>query len=65
MELETSWIYVRNSRCFLLYLPYLTSDQTANTYLESAQLTGSNNTNKIETILQPFYGIRNIFYKCA
>ena len=25
VELETSWIYVRN-RCFLIYFPYLTSD---------------------------------------
>ena len=39
--------------------------QTANTYLESARLTGSNSTKNIEilqklTILEPFYGIRNI-----
>ena len=50
---------------FSLYLP----NKTANTYLESARLTGSNNTNNIEilqklTILEPFYGIRNILDIC-
>ena len=44
--------------------------QTANTYLESARLTGSNSTKNIEilqklTILEPFYGIRNILDICA
>ena len=44
--------------------------QTANTYLESARLTGSNSTKNIEilqklTILEPFYGIRIILDICA
>ena len=44
--------------------------QTANTYLESARLTGSDSTNNIEilkkmTILEPFYGIRKIFDMCV
>ena len=51
-----------------IWLPIL----KANTYLESARLTGSNSTNNIEilqklTILEPepFYGIRNILDICA
>ena len=66
MELETSWRYVRNLQCFLIYFPYLTSDPNSKyTYLESARLTGSNSANNNEilkkiTILEPFYGIRNM-----
>ena len=45
------------------------SIQTMHTYLNSAQLTGFNSTKNIEilqnlTILEPFYGIRNILDIC-
>ena len=65
MELETSWVYVRYSLCFSYISRIWHPIQTANTYLKSARFTGSNSTNNIEilkklTILEPFYGIRNI-----
>ena len=70
MELETSWIYVRNCGCFLYIFRIWLPNQTANTYLESAWLTGSNSTNNIEIlkkliILEPFYEIRNILDMCV
>ena len=71
MELESSWIYVTicaKTSMFSHTFPI----QTANSYLESARLTGPNSTNNIEilqklTILEPFYiyGIRINFDICA
>ena len=50
MELETSWIYVRNRRCIYYISRIWLPIQTANTYLKSARFTGSNSTNNIEIL---------------
>ena len=70
MELETSWLYLRYSLCFSYISRIWHPIQTANTYLKSSRFTGSNSTNNIEilqrlTILESFYGIRNILDICT